>query len=319
MLSFPLIVKVNVTQRCNLSCAHCFLRDRGGDLPFSFLEDLAELFGKRRVAVACLTGGEPLLRADIGEIARSFSSKGVKVSLATNGTLLTREGAARLASCGVERFQVSLDGSESAIHDATRGPGTFELATRAVAAIVGLGLPATAAWTAHAGNHWEVGAMVGLAMRLGVEELRVQFYLPRVADGRDPMALDAQMIRGILNAAGSARPDGLTLHVPFQRTTGGCGAGAVSCVVNANRTISPCDLLAEHEQSRQLADAGDFATTWLEDPVFARWRADELSAPACARCGHQALCAGRCRAAAEAYRDERRVGETVCIARAYPE
>lgn len=118
------VVVWNMTQRCNLKCVHCYahaLEEEGKD-PISteqakvMIDDLAK-FG---APVMLFSGGEPLVRKDMPELAKYTTSKGMRAVISTNGTLITREKAKILKEVGLSYVGVSLDGGED-IHDAFRG------------------------------------------------------------------------------------------------------------------------------------------------------------------------------------------------------
>lgn len=118
------VVVWNMTQRCNLKCVHCYAQahtDKGID-PISteqgkaIIDDLVK-FGS---PVILFSGGEPMIREDLPELAKYATSKGMRAVISTNGTLITREKAKVLKDVGLSYVGVSLDGGEE-IHDAFRG------------------------------------------------------------------------------------------------------------------------------------------------------------------------------------------------------
>lgn len=117
------VVIWNLIRRCNLTCQHCYSisadRDFPGELStsevFAVMDDL-RAFG---VPVLILSGGEPLLRADIFDIAARAKTLGFYVGLSSNGTLIDAGMAARLAELGLDYLGVSLDGM-AATHDRFR-------------------------------------------------------------------------------------------------------------------------------------------------------------------------------------------------------
>ncbi len=77
--------------------------------------------------ILVLSGGEPLYRSDIFQLAKYATDKGLRVALATNGTLVTKEVARKIVDAGVKRVSISLDGADAETHDSFRGiPGAFE-------------------------------------------------------------------------------------------------------------------------------------------------------------------------------------------------
>ncbi len=118
------IVVWNVTRRCNLFCMHCYLdsHDRAypGELTTEegrrLLDDLASF----SVPVVLFSGGEPLIRPDIFELASYASDKGLRCVLSTNGTLITPQVAHQIREAGFSYVGVSLDGV-GPVHDKVRG------------------------------------------------------------------------------------------------------------------------------------------------------------------------------------------------------
>jgi Fe-coproporphyrin III synthase len=147
------VVVWNVGRRCNLHCVHCYSdssnRAFAGELTTeegrALLDDLAD-FG---IPALLLSGGEPLLRPDIFELIEHARSRGLRVTLSTNGTLITPAVADRLHALGVSYVGISLDGIGKT-NDMFRGhKGAFEKAMagfrncRAVGQRVGLRMTLT--------------------------------------------------------------------------------------------------------------------------------------------------------------------------------
>ncbi len=92
--------------------------------------------------VFVLSGGEPLFREDIYDIARYASDAGLPVALATNGTMIDDAVAQKIKDSGVKRVSISFDGADAATHDAFRGmDGSFDAAKRGFQALRNVGIP----------------------------------------------------------------------------------------------------------------------------------------------------------------------------------
>lgn len=130
------VVVWNSTRTCNLKCVHCYMdsdaRKYEGELSTeeakSFIDDLAEF----NVPVLLFSGGEPLIRPDFFELAEYARDKGIRPTLSTNGTLITREVAQRIKDIGVGYVGISLDGLRE-VNDKFRGrSGAFEAAMQGI-------------------------------------------------------------------------------------------------------------------------------------------------------------------------------------------
>lgn len=132
----PVIVW-NMTRRCNLKCVHCYAKavDCSGKDAIdtasakTMIDDLAA-YG---VPVLLFSGGEPLVRDDLPELAQYAASRGMRAVISTNGTLITPQKAAQLKKVGLSYVGISLDGLEET-HDHFRGvPGAFQKALEGIA------------------------------------------------------------------------------------------------------------------------------------------------------------------------------------------
>ena len=136
-LSFPALVSLEVTAKCNLSCPHCYVRravnSSGLEVPSSKWVELMRGLSGRAVMVE-VSGGEPLLKAGIEDILRAAKRADLVVKIATNGTLLEDRLPILLKVLDreVDVIQVSIDGTER-IHDSIRGKGSYRRALRGVA------------------------------------------------------------------------------------------------------------------------------------------------------------------------------------------
>lgn len=126
-------VTLAVTNRCPFNCWHCYNAGRSQtDLPLAALQRLAAELQERGAVMVTLTGGEPLLRHDLADIAAAFGPRSCLI-LGTTGEGLTLERASELKASGVFAVGISLDSHLEAEHDRLRGrPGAFRSALRAL-------------------------------------------------------------------------------------------------------------------------------------------------------------------------------------------
>jgi MoaA/NifB/PqqE/SkfB family radical SAM enzyme len=124
------------TAGCNLECIHCRRIDvstqlMNDDLTTKESFELVDAIVEAGNPILVLSGGEPLFRPDIFDIAKYAVSKGLTVALATNGTLVDEDMAKKIVDSGVSRVAISLDGADADTHDEFRKlKGSFELAIK---------------------------------------------------------------------------------------------------------------------------------------------------------------------------------------------
>ncbi|MBI2300630.1 MAG: radical SAM protein [Armatimonadetes bacterium] len=130
------VVVWNCTRRCDLKCVHCYAdaadKDFPGELTHAEGRALLEDLAGYQIPVVLFSGGEPLLRPDIFELAGYCRDLGMRAVLSTNGTQITDEVADRILATGFSYVGISIDGLE-AVHDKVRGvKGSFQRTMSAI-------------------------------------------------------------------------------------------------------------------------------------------------------------------------------------------
>lgn len=125
----PLYVKIKLTWRCNLRCVMCnyWRQEREESLSLELLQRLAGELAEMGCGKVHLSGGEPTLRPDLPDVIEAFASRGMRVNLTTNGTLLTQELAGTLVNSGLRSISVSVDSPQQCHHDRLRGKGAWKM------------------------------------------------------------------------------------------------------------------------------------------------------------------------------------------------
>jgi AdoMet-dependent heme synthase len=141
----PRLIFWEVTKGCNLRCIHCRATATElssiNDLPSIKALNIIKQISQLSLPIIVLSGGEPLFRSDIFELASYARECGLRVALATNGTLVTKEVAHKIVDAGVRRVSISLDGADAATHDSFRGiPGAFDQAVKGLRNLKELGM-----------------------------------------------------------------------------------------------------------------------------------------------------------------------------------
>lgn len=179
----PRLVFWELTTGCNLSCIHC----RASATELMSPDDLSTAECLRIVdqiasyapLILVLSGGEPLWRRDVFEIASHAVSKGLRVALATNGTLIDESMAMRIKESGIVRVSISLDGADKHTHDAFRGhDGAFESAIRGIGHLQQLGISTQINTTVSRHNAHQLPETLELAKRLKVDAFHLFLLVP---------------------------------------------------------------------------------------------------------------------------------------------
>jgi AdoMet-dependent heme synthase len=197
-------VSWNLTQRCNLECAHCYMSahagaDTRGELTTGECRRVMdEIAAVNPNVFMILTGGEPLLRKDIWDVAGYAAEKRFTTVFGTNGVALRETEARRMREHGVLGASISLDSTDRVKHDAFRRlPGAWDGAVRATRVLSDEGLDFSLHMSVTDWNVGEVPAMVDLAKQLGAKVLNF-FFLVRTGRGRDLTDIDAAEYERIL-------------------------------------------------------------------------------------------------------------------------
>ena len=179
----PVIIAWEITRRCELKCRHC--RGAARDCEYADEFSTEECF-KTVDALAgfskpmiILTGGEPLMRDDIFDVARYATDKGCRVVLATCGHLLTADVTAKLKDSGVMAISVSLDAATAEAHNAFRGvAGAYEKTLAGLELLKAAGIPFQINTTVSQLNVAELPALLEQAIQLGAATIDFFFLVP---------------------------------------------------------------------------------------------------------------------------------------------
>jgi radical SAM protein with 4Fe4S-binding SPASM domain len=303
-----LIVAWEVTAACNLSCGYC--RASASSLPdadelsteeaLSFLGSIAVL-----QPMLILSGGEPLLRPDIFQIARHGKALGMRVSLASNGTAITPQVADEIADSGISRVSISLDGASSEKHDLTRGKGSFQAAMRGIDSLRGK-VDFQINNTLTSKNDSDVAAIFDLAQRVEARALHF-FFLVATGRGREADLISPerqeQLLREIdrerairpLEVQVTCAPQYAHIAGPGRGRAGGCLAGKSFVFVSRKGDVYPCGYFPLRVGN--IRDK-NFIEIWENSAQLMALRERKLRGK-CGRCSYSSICGG-CRARAYA-------------------
>jgi radical SAM protein with 4Fe4S-binding SPASM domain len=179
----PRLIFWEVTKGCNLRCIHCRATatelSSPSDLPTAKARAIIEEISGYANPILVLSGGEPLYRKDIFELAGYATARGLRVALATNGTLVNKEVARKVVDSGVKRVSISLDGADAETHDAFRAiPFAFENAVTGLRNLKELGMSVQINMTIARHNAHQLSAVLELAKNLGADALHTFLLVP---------------------------------------------------------------------------------------------------------------------------------------------
>ena len=174
---------LNITNRCNFRCTHCAFDSGIIKMPEFSLQSLEKIlretkeFGGKRFDI---TGGEPLVREDVGEIIDIGKKLGYKIELVTNGSLLTKEILEKFRNQGLDGIAISLDGSNAEIYNKIRGrdKATFEKVVSNILETKKQGFYTKINTTIFSCNLEDSLNIVELALKLGVDEHGLYYFTP---------------------------------------------------------------------------------------------------------------------------------------------
>jgi len=309
------------TNACNLRCVYCYrgagARESGELTTDEALEMIRELrdLGCRTLV---LSGGEPLLRGDVLEVAREGARLGLQVVMASNGTMIGKEEAEAIRDAGVRCVSIAINGARAETHEALTGVrGSFEAALKGARACVEAGLDLQVNTVATTLNFGEVLDVISLASELGAKYMHIFHFVPT---GRGEAGLEVpaddfnRLLYEVMARQGSlGRPLIKPTCAPqywaylarlrprfaeefLRMYPRGCVAGTSYVYISPTGDVYPCPYLPirlGNVRSEGLREI------WLESPVLEELRDRSLLRGRCGSCEFRDICGG-CRARAYA-------------------
>jgi len=326
------------TAGCNLECSHCRRLDVSRQL---MRDDLTTTEAKQMIAaiaragrpILVFSGGEPLMRPDLFQLAEHAEGLVLPAALATNGTLIDETAAHQILHAGFERVAISLDGPDAATHDAFRcQPGAFDAALDGFRSLEALGMSMQVNCTVTRHNAGRLDEIYALARRLGADALHFFMFVPggsglQVTEEQqlvaeeyehvltwiaDQAAKQELVVRATcapqyfrLMAQRRQRPSASSRLASMTR---GCLAGTHICFISHKGEVMPCGYLPL-AAGNVREDA--FEVLWQRAPLFGDLRQPDLLGGKCGACEFRRICGG-CRARAYAVTGDCLTEEPCC-------
>lgn len=332
----PRLVAWEITRSCNLFCAHCRASATSGPYEgeLTTQECLSLVDGIRHAGnpIMILTGGEPLLRPDFFDIAAGAAARGLRVVAGSNGTLITRQVAARMKAVPLARIGVSIEFPTRERQDSFRGvSGAFDAALDGIRHARDAGIEIQINSTITRLNAPFLEDLLALAMELGAAAFHPFMLVPtgrgkdledqalpaaeyerilgwiydkqielgdrmffKPTDAPHYMRIAMQKGRGAARSPHGPQGHGHGGHPGTDTMTRGCLAGTGFCFVSHTGRVQGCGYLD--------VEAGDlrrqtFQEVWQESPLFNQLRDFSNIKGKCGACEYLKVCGG-CRARA---------------------
>jgi len=347
----PYQIVWDVTYACNLHCKHCYAtagKPWKDELTTEEAKRAIDIFDRAGVTIIAFSGGEPLVRPDIMELARYATDKGIYVAMATNGTLITKEKAKEMKEAGVQFVQISLDGIDAKTHDEFRGvKGAFDKTVQGIKNAVAEGFFVEISTTVTRYNYKQLPDIIQFGEDLGANWFMAYNFVP-TGRGKEIFEMDLspgereealKMLWGELrkgrkiNVLSTApqfarvalqheegesqkivpthfyNPKLAGQLVDLAEFIGGCGAGRFYVSMRANGDLQPC-VFFPLKVGNILED--DFEELWKKNEVLSNLRNKDILEGFCGKCDYRYYCGG-CRARAYAYTGDYLAPDPGCI------
>ncbi len=212
---YPVLSEIAVTYRCNLRCNFCYVGDRHyGELSTSDVKKvLHKIAHEAQVPSVSFTGGEPLLRTDIGELIAYAAGIGMWTNLITNGVLLTSQNVRQLKDAGLSSAQVSIEGPNCDVHDQITGvTGSFDKTLNGISLLKDAGIPVHTNTTISQDNCAHLEGIVSLIGTLGLKRLSMNQLIPcgTAQNRRDLWVSYSEIGKHIIRLKKRAEANGVT-------------------------------------------------------------------------------------------------------------
>lgn len=330
----PHVVAWNLTRRCNLECAHCYISAGPHESAASELSTdeciriMDEIFELVPAPMFILSGGEPLLREDLCRLAEHGTRRGATVVVGTNGTLLTDARITALKDAGVRGVAVSVDSLRSQYHDNFRhGQGALADTQAGLERLRAHRLDFIIQTTVTKGNRtelerlaaWSAGEgavsfncyfLVTTGRGAGLSDLAPDEYEAVLADlarwqrdYRGRMLVRAKCAPHFMRHVYEADPESPVLNYETR-----CPCGVQYCRITPDGKLTPCPYMPEVAGDLRTQS---FADVWRSAALFRRLR-EEAPGGKCGRCEYQKLCGG-CRARAFALEGDPLAADPSCV------
>ncbi len=335
------LIAWEVTRSCNLACKHCrgeaHTEPYPGELSTQEAKDLIDTFPQVGEPIIIFTGGDPMMRADVYELIRYATDKGLRCVFSPNGTLITPETARAIREAGIQRCSISIDGADAASHDDFRAvPGAFDASMRGIEYLKAEGVEFQINTTVTRNNLTSFKEIFQLCERIGAVAWHIFLLVPMGrAAGLADQVITAEEYEEVLHwfydfrkttslhlkatcaphyyriMRQRAQEEGLDVSMEnfgMDAMTRGCLGGTGFCFISHVGQVQPCGYL---ELNCGNIKEQAFPEIWKNSLHFKEFRTQEDYKGKCKVCEYHKVCGG-CRARAHSMDNDHMGQEPLC-------
>lgn len=288
-LRIPLMGTMELTDRCNLSCKHCYINlptnDRAARAAELSTEEVFRILDEMADAGCMwllLTGGDPFLRPDFLDIYTHAKKNGILLSVFTNGTMITQKIADYFVEWPPQKIEITLYGMTEATYEAVTGlPGSYKKCIRGIELLHERGMPLSLKTVGLTINKHELADMRAYSESLGLEGFKIDYHInPRLNGSKFPChlrlepqeAVELEMADPVYRSEFTAFEEGARDFLPEKPPENlyGCGAGLTLFHIDSYGRLSLC--LISRLNSYDLRQ-GSFAEGFTDYLLGARTKA----------------------------------------------
>jgi len=309
-LNTPLTINISLSYRCNFNCNHCYSREqtKEEELTFDQHKKIVDILSQWKVPFLNLGGGEPLIVPYLFDYVKYASSKGLHVSMNSNGFLMDKEKAKEIRLSGFKSVGISIDSPNEELHDKFRNrKGSFKKAVEALKLLAEEGVKTTVSMVITKLNHLNYSEIIPLLKECGVKQLFLHNYKCTGFGYKNMEEYDLtpaewkQFYKNALELKNSLKDIIISFDDPIihlipeyndRPLVKGSTCGKLSLNIHANGDISPCGFMPV-SIGNVLKD--DIVSLWKNSPILNTLR-NPVPHGKCTSCNIYENCLGGCKA-----------------------